>query len=73
MLLLAPIVWFIGFWAFLQGVPGGLGLFTLSLLALVGVVAGIGLLIYGLVAKSDLKRAALARQVTRNLPPGRLM
>ncbi len=57
MLLVAPFVWFIGFWAFLQEVPGGLGLFTLSLLALVSVVAGIGLLIYGLVAKSDLERA----------------
>ncbi len=57
MLLVALFVWFIGFWAFLQGVPGGLRLFTLSLLALVSVVAGIGLLIYGLVAKSDFERA----------------
>ncbi len=56
-LLVAPLLWLIGLWAFLQGVPGGSGLFALRVLALVSVAAGIGLLIYGLVAKSDFERA----------------
>ncbi len=48
MLVVAPFVWLIGFGAFLERAAVGLGLLAL---ALVTVVAGIGVLIYGLVAK----------------------
>ncbi len=61
MLVVAPILWFIAFWMFFQAVPERLGLltlaFTLNMLGLVSVLGGIGLLIYGLVAKSDFERA----------------
>ncbi len=59
MLLVAPFLWLIGFGVFLERAAWG---FPLLGLALVTPVAGLGLLIYGLVAKSDLKRAALARE-----------
>ena len=47
-MLVAPLVWLIGFGAFLERAAVGLGLLAL---ALVTAGAGIGLLIYGLVAK----------------------
>lgn len=64
----APFLWFgpIGNLLSLDGATA-IGLFTLAWIA---GVTGFGLLIYGLVTRSDLEKAALARQVTRTLPPG---
>ncbi len=70
MLNAAPFLWFGGLGNLLFSGRSALGAFWL---AWVAGVAGFGLLIYGLVAKSDLTKAALARQVTRAIPPGGLM
>ena len=67
MLNAAPFLWFGGLGNLLFSGRSALGAFWLAW------VSGFGLLIYGLVAKSDLTKAALARQVTRAIPPGGLM
>ncbi len=53
MFLVAPFVWLIGFGVFVERTAGGLAILPL---AFVTVVAGLGLFLYGLVAKGDLKR-----------------
>ncbi len=53
MFLVAPFVWLIGFGVFVERAAGGLAILPL---ALVTVVAGLGLFLYGLVAKGDLKK-----------------
>ena len=55
MFLAAPFVWLIGFGAFVERAAVGLAILPF---AWVTLVAGLGVLIYGLVAKSDRERAA---------------
>ena len=59
MFVVAPILYFIGILGFLVSFAAALGL---ALLAYAAGVVGFGLLIYGVVAKSDLERAVLAKQ-----------
>lgn len=59
MLLVAPFLWFLSIGALFVLPLAGLGLYVLAWVAGVG---GFGLFIYGLVAKSDVERAVLARQ-----------
>ncbi len=62
MLILAPILFFIAFFTFFFG-----GVFLIPLSWIVGIV-GFILLIVGIVAKSDLEQAALARPPVMQQP-----
>lgn len=66
MLLVAPFLWFLSIGGPLILVAGP-GLFVMALVAVVG---GFGIFIYGLVAEDDLERAAIARQATAINQPG---
>lgn len=59
MLLVAPFLWFMGIGGLFVFGAAGLGLIGL---AWVAGVAGFGLFVYGLVAKSDLEKAASSHE-----------